>query len=531
VADERRLLEGVAGLQAPDLPGWGFFPTHLAAHAVPPEATMQEERERYVAAICAELIPDTAARRLAGRTDVFMDQGALSAGKARLMARAAPEAGLALHLHVDQLTDGGGARLAAEVGAAAAAHLERTSPDGIAAMAKSGTIAVLLSVSTLAAGEPRFGPARALLEPGLRIAIASNQNPGTAPSELFALEFFLAAVGLHLSPQEILWAAARGTALAPGGSDQGILEAGAPVDLVLRNRLPLRTQRSQNGRGDALPITALRRTFGRCASPAEHIDSLRIWRIPSDTRKEFHTTLCGSRTRSGIFRVADRDSPNLASSGVGRQFLLNIDEAIAIRVSLPRIHHNLPRSPFRSVVVDSSVAVEVGFRLVSAIIVVTFRDYASISPIRLPLLAPEQLNRYQRAIPPVATAYRLRLLLAYHVRWRCQVAGVAFLTASTSAFHAYIPRSIRRFAGTVATVRHGEAKKQGGDTPAHLLRSACGWLTDAGIGLGVHRAPEVTVDRRKDPESWRHIARSSPKSSLRTHPWTRYAGPVPAGGC
>jgi len=233
VADERRLLDEVAKLQAPDLPN--VFPTLLAAHAVPPEATTPAERERYVAAICAELIPEAAARRLAGRTDVFVEQGAFSAGEARQVAKAAREAGLALHLHVDQLTDGGGARLAAELGAQAAAHLERTSPDGIAALAESDTVAVLLPVSTLAAGEPRFAPARALLEAGVRVAIASNLNPGTAPSESSALGFFLAAVGLHLSPQEILWAATRGGALALGEPDLGLLETGAPADLVLWN--------------------------------------------------------------------------------------------------------------------------------------------------------------------------------------------------------------------------------------------------------------------------------------------------------
>ena len=136
---------------------------------------------------------------------------------------------------MDQLTDGGGAALAAELGAQAAAHLERTSDAGIAALRAAGTVAVLLPTATLAAGEPNYAPARRLADAGVPIALATNLNPGTAPTESTSLMFFLAAVGLKLTPEEIVWASTRGGALALGAPDWGLLEPGIPADLVLWN--------------------------------------------------------------------------------------------------------------------------------------------------------------------------------------------------------------------------------------------------------------------------------------------------------
>lgn len=224
-------LDELAQLETAGLPR--VRPTLLAAHALPPEVTTPEARAAWVRTICDELIP--AARGRAGRVDCFVEQSAYTADEARAFAQAAKHAGLALHLHVDQLTAGRGAQLAAELGAQAAAHLERTDDEGIEALARAGTVAVLMPTATLAAGVPGYAPARRLVEAGVRIALATNLNPGTAPSESTALAFFLAAVGLGLTPDEMLWAVTRGGALALGETSLGLVQPGAPADLVMWN--------------------------------------------------------------------------------------------------------------------------------------------------------------------------------------------------------------------------------------------------------------------------------------------------------
>jgi imidazolonepropionase len=231
---ERAMLEELASLEAVDLPR--VLPTLMAAHALPPEvAGDAAERAFWVRDICDRLVPEVASRKLAGRVDVFVEQSAYTPDEARLVAAAARAHGLALHLHVDQLTAGQGARLAAELGAQAAAHLEKTDADGVEALARGGIVAVLLPTATLAAREAGYAPARALVKAGVRVALATNLNPGTAPTESTSLTFFLAAVGLGLAPDEILWAATRGGALALALDDAGLVEVGGPADLVLWN--------------------------------------------------------------------------------------------------------------------------------------------------------------------------------------------------------------------------------------------------------------------------------------------------------
>lgn len=215
------------------------FPTLLAAHAVPPEAKTPQQRAAYVDAIATDLIPDAARRDLTRRVDVFVDDAGFTADEARIIAAAARSHGLALHLHVDQTSDGGGAALAAELGAQAAAHLEYTGETGIRALAGAGTIAVMLPTATLAARVNRFAPARELVTAGVRLALSTNLNPGTGPTESISLAFFLAAVSLGLSPEEILWAATRGGALALGEPELGLMREGGPADLVLWNATSL----------------------------------------------------------------------------------------------------------------------------------------------------------------------------------------------------------------------------------------------------------------------------------------------------
>lgn len=227
---ERAMLEAAAALASDETPR--ITPTLLAAHSIPPEVATPEARAAWVQRICDELIPESAQRGVE-RIDVFVEQSAYTHDEARRVAEAAKKHGLAIHLHVDQLTANGGAELAAELGAQAVAHLERVSDAGIAALARAGTVVVLLPTATLAAREPAYAPARRIVEAGCRIALSTNLNPGTAPTESTALLLFLASVGLQLTPEESLWAATRGGALALGRRDLGLLEEGAPADLVL----------------------------------------------------------------------------------------------------------------------------------------------------------------------------------------------------------------------------------------------------------------------------------------------------------
>jgi len=230
---ELELLRDLQVVASTKLPA--VSPTLLAAHTIPPEVTDADARTRWVDTICDRLIPEAARLGLARAVDVYVEQTAYTPDEARRIAAAAKTQGLALHLHVDQLTDGEGAALAAGLNAAAAAHLERSNPEGIRTLARSGTVAVLLPTATVAAREPGFAPARALVDAGVPIALATNLNPGTAPTESFALTFFLAATGLQLRPEEILWAATRGGAKALGLAEAGLVDVGGPADLCLWN--------------------------------------------------------------------------------------------------------------------------------------------------------------------------------------------------------------------------------------------------------------------------------------------------------
>lgn len=232
-AAELAALEDIAAVAGPGLPS--VTPTLLAAHAIPPEVTTAAARAAWVQTIATELIPEASRRKLAERVDVFVEAGAYSAAEAKQICVAARQHGLAIHLHVDQLTDGGGAAFAARMGAEAVAHVEKITDDGIAALAKAGVVAVLIPTATTAAGVEGFAPARKLIVAGVTIALSTNLNPGTAPTESTSLLFFLAAVGLKLSPEEILWAATRGGARALGRSDIGCLEPGAAADFTIWN--------------------------------------------------------------------------------------------------------------------------------------------------------------------------------------------------------------------------------------------------------------------------------------------------------
>ena len=229
VASELRMLEAIARLG--ELAPVTVIPTLLALHTVPAE--FKEDRAGWVSLVCDELIPRVAKEGRARFNDAFVEQTAFTHDEARRCAEAAKKAGLATRLHVDQLTANGGAQLAAEVGSITADHLEQISPEGIAALARAGTIAVLAPTSTLFAKARPFAPGRALRDAGVRVALCTNCNPGSSHSENVFLALGLACVENGLTPAEAYLGFTRFAADAVLEPQRGRLEVGAHADLVV----------------------------------------------------------------------------------------------------------------------------------------------------------------------------------------------------------------------------------------------------------------------------------------------------------
>ncbi len=207
-----------------------IVPTYLGAHVVPPE--FRADREKYLQ-LMEGLIPEIAAMGLARCCDVFVEESAFSATEARRVLLAAKSAGLALKLHADQLSSCGGAELAAELGALSADHLEHASEAGIAAMARAGTVAVSLPLATLYLAQPPM-PARRFIEAGVPVAVASDFNPGSAPSYHLPLALTLACTLQRMTPAEALKGATVIAARALGLEGVvGSLEPGMAADFAV----------------------------------------------------------------------------------------------------------------------------------------------------------------------------------------------------------------------------------------------------------------------------------------------------------
>jgi imidazolonepropionase len=206
----------------------GGVPTWLGAHAVPPE---HPDADSYLDYALAEVLPDAAA--VAEAADVFLEQGAFDAVQARRYLSACREAGLALRLHGDQFTESGAIPLAVELGARSVDHLEATTPEGVAALAASDVVGVLLPASALFLARP-MPPARALVDAGAAVALATDLNPGSAFTESLPLVLSLAATQLRLSPAEALTAVTVNAAHVLQRADRvGRLAAGFAADVVL----------------------------------------------------------------------------------------------------------------------------------------------------------------------------------------------------------------------------------------------------------------------------------------------------------
>lgn len=206
--------------------------TLLAAHTVPPE--YKDNADAYIDLICDELLPEVAERGLADAVDAYCESIAFDAVQVAKLFRRAQDLGLPVKLHADQLSDGGGAELAANFGALSADHLEYTSKHGVQALAEAGTVAVLLPGAFLTLGETQHPPVARLRDSGVPIALATDCNPGTSPLCSIQFTMGLGSRLFGLTPEECLAGVTREAARALGlGDERGTLEVGKRADIAI----------------------------------------------------------------------------------------------------------------------------------------------------------------------------------------------------------------------------------------------------------------------------------------------------------
>ena len=207
--------------------------TFLGAHAVPKE--YKADREGYIRLLCEELIPAVTGEKLAEFCDVFCETGVFSAQESQTILEAGKRYGLLPKIHADEIDPIGGSQLTEAVGAISAEHLIVCPPEGIAAMAKAGTVACLLPATSFYLGST-FAPARAMIEKGVAVAMASDFNPGSCPSLNLQFVMNLGCLRYRLTPEEVLTAVTLNGAAAIRRADRlGSLEVGKQGDLVIWN--------------------------------------------------------------------------------------------------------------------------------------------------------------------------------------------------------------------------------------------------------------------------------------------------------
>ena len=206
--------------------------TCLAAHAFPPE--FREDRGAYISLVCDRLLPAVAAEGLADAVDGFLETIAFTPGELEPIFVTAKALGLPVKLHADQLTNGGGAALAARYGALSADHLEYTDEAGAATMAQAGTVAVILPGAFYTLRETKAPPIALFRQHGVSMAVATDCNPGTAPLTSLLLAMNMAATLFRMRIDEVLPGVTREAARALGlARETGTLEAGKACDLAI----------------------------------------------------------------------------------------------------------------------------------------------------------------------------------------------------------------------------------------------------------------------------------------------------------
>jgi imidazolonepropionase len=226
---EIRMLEAIAELGEDHY--MTIVATFLGAHAVPP--TYKERRSEYIDLVCERMLPYVAKRNLAQFCDVFCEVGYFSVEESRQILKRGLSLGLRPKLHSDEFNSIGGTQLAADLHAASVDHLEHVTDDGIRAIKESGTVAVILPGVSFFLRNP-FAPARALIDAGAPVAIASDFNPGSCMSFSLPLMMTIACTQMSMTPEEAISATTLNGAAALGLSDTvGSIEAGKQADIIL----------------------------------------------------------------------------------------------------------------------------------------------------------------------------------------------------------------------------------------------------------------------------------------------------------
>lgn len=230
VEAETKILEAVKAVDAAQ--PLDLVPTFLGAHAVPEE--YRGRADHYLDMVVEQMLPLVAGQDLACFCDVFCEEGVFSVEQSRRVLTAARALGMGLKIHADEIVPLGGAELAAELGAVSADHLLVVSDRGIESMAGAGVIAVLLPGTTFYLREKHYAPARKMIAAGVPVALATDFNPGSSPTNNLQLIINIACLYLEMNPAEVINAVTINAAHALGRACEiGSLEVGKKADLVI----------------------------------------------------------------------------------------------------------------------------------------------------------------------------------------------------------------------------------------------------------------------------------------------------------
>jgi imidazolonepropionase len=228
--DELKILEVMRTLDE-DHPV-DIVPTFLGAHTLPKE--FKSDRKGYIDLLTKEMIPRVAEEKLAEFCDVFCEEKAFSLEESRKILETGKRYGLKPKIHADQLSSGGGAELAAEVGAYSADHLEYVSPNGIERMAEKGVTAILLPGASFFLSMKKVPPAREMIEKGVTIALATDLNPGSSMTESLPLIMTMGCTMFRMVPREVIRATTIHAAKSMGRERNiGSLEVGKQADIAI----------------------------------------------------------------------------------------------------------------------------------------------------------------------------------------------------------------------------------------------------------------------------------------------------------
>jgi imidazolonepropionase len=236
-------------------------PTFLGAHEIPDE--YRGRTSVYADLVIQEMLPRVVRERLAQYCDVFCEPGIFSIEESRRVLSAARSLGLGLRMHADQLSDSGGAALAAELQAATADHLEHTSARGILALQSAGVQPVLLPGSVYALGSARYPSAREMIQSGLAVVLATDFNPGSSPTPSMPMILSLACTQMKMTPSEAITAATINAAHSLGlAGEIGSLEPGKRADFVIH---------------DTRDYREIAYFFGAPSAQAVYLDGRAVW--------------------------------------------------------------------------------------------------------------------------------------------------------------------------------------------------------------------------------------------------------------